>query len=73
MGQLGFNGGNDGGGYFILDGEDVFKFAIVPLCPDVLVFDGVDELGVYPYPVPCPSDAALNHITHAEIFAHLPD
>ena len=58
-------------GHLILDGEDVLQLAVVPLRPDVLVFDGVDQLRGDPDARAGPAHRSLDHIAHAELLADL--
>ena len=64
-------GGRDGGGDLVLDGEDVGELAVVALGPDVAVGRGVDQLDGDAHPVAGLAHAALDHVLDAELARHL--
>ena len=43
----------DGGGDFVLNGEDVGQIAVIPRRPDVSACRGVDELACYANTIAC--------------------
>ena len=57
--------------HVVLHGEDVGQVAIETLRPQMSARGRVDKLCGDPYPVAGLADAALQHVAHAEVPAHL--
>ena len=60
-------GGDDGRGHLVLDGEDVLEVAVVSFRPEVVSGGAVDELGGDADPVARLAHAAFEHVAHAEL------
>ena len=63
-GQLRLDGGDDGMGQLVLDGEDVFQVAVIALGPDMLVLSSIDQLGGHPHPLARTPDTSFQDIAH---------
>ena len=62
---------DDLSGYVILHGEDVGKFAVIALGPDMSAAFGVVELNGHPDAIGAPADAALEYITDSQFLRDL--
>jgi hypothetical protein len=61
----------DGGGDFILDGEDVGHLAVVTLGPEMVSIRGLDELGRHADAVTGLADAPFQNMLDAELAGDL--
>src|SRR6516164_9910664 len=74
-------GRNDPGGYragdalgdFVLDGKHVGQLTVVSVGPEMVPGFGIDQLRRYPDPIAGTTDAAFDHVAHAELARHLAD
>src|SRR6516225_10790780 len=74
-------GRDDPGGYragdalcdLVLDGKHVGQLAVVPIDPEMVPGFGIDQLRRYPDPIAGMTDAAFDHVTHAQLACHLAD
>ena len=63
--------GHDGLGDLVLHGEDVGDFAVVAFCPDVAAIGDIVQLRGDAHAAAALSNAALEHIADAKLFADL--
>ncbi len=70
-GQLHGQCRDDVGDDLVLKSEDVAQRAVVALGPEVMVVDGVDELGVDPDLVALAPHAAFEHVADVQVLGHL--
>ena len=64
--------GDDLGGDFILDGEDIVQVTVVAFSPYVIAVRAIDQLRVDPNPPSRPSDAAFEDMSNTEVAGNVP-
>src|SRR5215831_1721031 len=57
----------------VLDGKYVGQLAVVSLGPEMVPGFGIDQLRRDPDPIAGTTDAAFDHVTHAQLARHLAD
>src|SRR5215472_12841039 len=57
----------------VLDGKHVGQLAVVSLGPEMVPGFGIDQLRRDPDPIAGTTDAAFDHVTHAQLARHFAD
>ncbi|MCK5362107.1 MAG: hypothetical protein KAR22_04020, partial [Gammaproteobacteria bacterium] len=71
LAHLHVQGDHDLARNLVLDGENIIEAPVVALCPQVQARGRVNELRGETHARPGLTDAALQHVTHALLSAHL--
>jgi hypothetical protein len=62
---------DDGERYFVLERENIVRFAVITFSPNVRSRHGIDELSSNTHAIRYPAHAAFEHIAHAKFAADL--